>query len=188
MRYLFLFLTLAPLFLRAQQENALEEDLKALQDEVARSLKAADQVLEEQKVKLERIAGMTADKAKQQLMENMVGDARMAAARSIKQIREETERAARREGIKILSLAVQRYASEHVAEGTVSVVDLPNDEMKGRIIGREGRTIKSFESMTGTTLLIDETPDSVLVSSFDPVRRETARRPASTAVSPPMDM
>ena len=106
----------------------------------------------------------------------MVADARHAAARSVQQVREETERHGRREAMKILSLAVQRYAAEHVAESTVSVVDLPSDDMKGRIIGREGRNIRAFELATGVDVIIDDTPGAVIVSGFDPVRREVARQ------------
>jgi ribonuclease Y len=106
----------------------------------------------------------------------MVGSARLASAKSIQQVREETERSSRREATKFLSLAIQRYASEHVAERTISLVDLPNDEMKGRIIGREGRNIRAFEMATGVDLIIDDTPGAVLISGFDPVRREIARQ------------
>ncbi len=105
-----------------------------------------------------------------------MGDARHAAARTIQQVREDTERQARRESMKIISLAVQRYAAEHVAESTVSVVDLPSDDMKGRIIGREGRNIRAFELATGIDVIIDDTPGAVIVSGFDPVRREVARQ------------
>jgi ribonuclease Y len=122
------------------------------------------------------VAGLSQEKAKQILMEKMVGDARHAAAKSIQEVRQESERAARREAIKILSLAVQRYAADHVAESTVSVVDLPNDEMKGRIIGREGRNIRAFEMASGVDVIIDDTPGAVVVSGFDPVRREVARQ------------
>ncbi len=156
--------------------GAQEEELKSRVDEVERARAKAERFLEEQNLKLERIAGMTAERARQQIMENMVGEARMAAAQSIKQVREETERTSRREAIKILSLAVQRYASEHVAESTVSVVDLPSDDMKGRIIGREGRNIRAFELATGIDVIIDDTPGAVIVSGFDPVRREVARQ------------
>lgn len=156
--------------------DTLDEELRVRQEGLARSAQEIDRILTEQNAKLERIAGLTAERAKQQLMENMVGDARIAAAQSIKQVREETERNARREAIKILSLAVQRYASEHVAESTVSVVDLPNDDMKGRIIGREGRNIRAFEQASGIDVIIDDTPGAVIVSGFDPVRREVARQ------------
>ncbi|MCB1182022.1 ribonuclease Y [bacterium] len=147
----------------------LQEQLRGERDDLQRTLA-------EQKARLEQIAGMSADNARQHLMESMVNDARHAAARSVQQVREETERTSRRESMKILSLAIQRYAAEHVAEGTVSVVDLPGDDMKGRIIGREGRNIRAFELATGVDVIIDDTPGAVIVSGFDPVRREVARQ------------
>ena len=156
--------------------DALDEELRGQQAELTEGRAELKRVVAEQNQILQQIAGMTADRAKQQLMDKMIGDARLAAGQSIKQIREETERTARREAIKILSLAVQRYASEHVAESTVSVVDLPNDDMKGRIIGREGRNIRAFELVTGIDVIIDDTPGAVIVSGFDPVRREVARQ------------
>jgi ribonuclease Y len=156
--------------------DRLDEELRARGQEVARNERLVTAALEEQNHRLEQIAGMSPERAKQVLMENMVGEARLASAKSIQGVREETERASRREAMKILSLAVQRYAAEHVAESTISVVDLPNDEMKGRIIGREGRNIRAFEMATGVDVIIDDTPGAVIVSGFDPVRREVARQ------------
>ena len=156
--------------------DQLDENLRTRQEETDRDRQRLSGLLAEQNTKLEQVAGMSADHARQQLMENMVGSARLAASKSIQQVREETERSSRREAIKILSLAIQRYASDHVAERTISVVDLPNDEMKGRIIGREGRNIRAFELATGVDLIIDDTPGAVIVSGFDPVRREVARQ------------
>jgi ribonuclease Y len=150
--------------LRRRQLELVDRD-----DELTRLHEAARQ-------KLEEVAGLSAENARQILMENMVSEARHAAAKSIQQVRQETERSSRREAMKILSLAVQRYAAEHVAESTVSVVDLPSDEMKGRIIGREGRNIRAFELTTGVDVIIDDTPGAVVVSGFDPVRREVARQ------------
>jgi ribonuclease Y len=161
-----------------QQDEELRRRLAA----VDRDRETLSRGLEEQQGLLERIAGYSAESAKQHLMEMMVSDARLSSARSVQQVREETERTAKREAIKILSLAVQRYASEHVAERTVSVVDLPNDEMKGRIIGREGRNIRSFEMATGVDVIIDDTPGAVVVSGFDPVRREVARQSLETLI------
>ena len=156
--------------------DQLDENLRTRQEEMDRDRQRLSGLIAEQNTKLEQVAGMSADHAKNQLMDNMVGSARLAASKSIQQVREETERSSRREAIKILSLAIQRYASEHVAERTISVVDLPNDEMKGRIIGREGRNIRAFELATGVDLIIDDTPGAVIVSGFDPVRREVARQ------------
>jgi ribonucrease Y len=156
--------------------DELDAGVRTRQMDLEIAEKEIKKTLVQQKEKLEEVAGLSAEKARNILMDKMVGDARMAAAKTIQQVREETERTSRREAMKILSLAVQRYAAEHVAESTVSVVDLPSDEMKGRIIGREGRNIRSFELTTGIDLIIDDTPGAVIVSGFDPVRREVARQ------------
>lgn len=156
--------------------DQLDETLRVRHEEIDRDRRRLSGLLDEQNAKLEQVAGMSAERARQQLMENMIGAARLAAGKSIQQVREETEHSSRREAIKILSLAIQRYASGHVAERTISVVDLPNDEMKGRIIGREGRNIRAFELATGVDLIIDDTPGAVIISGFDPVRREIARQ------------
>ncbi len=162
-----------------QKETRLDEqsaEVRERNEKLTADQSALDKVLAEQNQKLEQIAGMSAEHAKQHLMENLINDARHAAAKSVQSVREETERTSRRESMKILSLAIQRYASEHVAESTVSVVDLPSDDMKGRIIGREGRNIRAFEMSTGVDVIIDDTPGAVIVSGFDPVRREVARQ------------
>jgi len=156
--------------------DRLDVEVRDREASVLRDRQQVDGMQAEQRQRLEQIAGMSAEKAREELIEDMVADARLAAARSIQQVREETERNARRESMKIISLAVQRYASEHVAESTVSVVDLPSDDMKGRIIGREGRNIRAFELATGVDVIIDDTPGAVIVSGFDPVRREIARQ------------
>ncbi len=168
-----------------KKESRLDEaesDVKQRQKNLDQSEREISSALSEQQTKLEQIAGLSAEKAQKILMDKMVGDARMASAKTIKLVREETERNSRREAMKILSLAVQRYAADHVAENTVSVVDLPSDEMKGRIIGREGRNIRSFELATGIDLIIDDTPGAVIVSGFDPVRREVARQSLETLI------
>src|SRR5687767_4754669 len=108
-------------------------------------------------------------------MQRMEAQAEADAANRLREIRETARRNAEREAKKIVALAVQRIAAEHTAETTVSAVSLPNDEMKGRIIGREGRNIRAFELATGVDVIIDDTPDTVVVSCFDPIRRETAR-------------
>lgn len=156
--------------------DLLDEELRQRQQDVQKREEELARLHQSVQVRLEQVAGLSAEKAQQILMEKMVADARHAAAKSIQQVREESERTSRREAMKILSLAVQRYAAEHVAESTVSVVDLPNDEMKGRIIGREGRNIRAFELATGVDVIIDDTPGAVVVSGFDPVRREVARQ------------
>ena len=125
--------------------------------------------------KLEEISGYTAEEAKDELLARMESETRHEMAQKLDeletQFKEESEAKARN----ILSLAIQRCAADHVAESTISVVNLPNDEMKGRIIGREGRNIQKLETLTGVELIIDDTPEAITVSGFDPVRREVAR-------------
>jgi ribonucrease Y len=125
--------------------------------------------------KLESLAGLSAEEAKRQLMTAMEEEAKAAAAQRIREVKEEARRDAEREAKKIISLAIQRIAADHTAETTVSVVALPSDEMKGRIIGREGRNIRAFEQFTGIDVIIDDTPEAVVLSGFDPIRREVAR-------------
>ncbi len=131
--------------------------------------------LREQRQMLEKIASMTAEDAKRQLMVSMEDEAKYEAAKSIKRIEDEAKEEADKKAKNIISLAIQRYASDYVAEATVSVVNLPNDEMKGRIIGREGRNIRALEAATGIDLIIDDTPEAVILSCYDPLRREIAR-------------
>jgi ribonuclease Y len=152
----------------------LDEDLKQKLEQADKDQRQLQGVIAEQNQKLEHIAGLSAENAKRMLMDNLVADAKHSAAKTVKQIREESERLAKREAQKILSTAMYRYAADHVAEEAISVVDLPNDEMKGRIIGREGRNIRAFELATGVDVIIDDTPEAVIISGFDPVRREIA--------------
>jgi len=128
-----------------------------------------------QQAKLEEISGMSSTEAKRELMDSMEDEAKHDAAKRIKAIEDEARETADRKAKEIISLAVQRYAGEYVAEKTVSVVPLPSDEMKGRIIGREGRNIRALEAATGIDLIIDDTPEAVILSGFNPVRREVAR-------------
>ena len=134
-----------------------------------------ERMVAEERRRLESLAGMSADQAKQELIQRLEKEAEADAANRIREIRETARRDAEREAKKIVALAVQRVAAEHTSEITVSAVALPNDEMKGRIIGREGRNIRAFELATGVDVIIDDTPDTVVVSCFDPVRREVAR-------------
>src|SRR5262249_39099038 len=129
----------------------------------------------EETARLERIAGMSAEDARVQLIVTIENEARAEAARRSTEIREQAQRNAEREARKVIALAIQRYAGEHVSDSAVSVVHLPSDDMKGRIIGREGRNIRSFEVITGVDVIIDDTPEAVILSGFDPVRREIAR-------------
>src|SRR6266446_1966115 len=124
---------------------------------------------------LEQIAHMTTAEAKQQLMDRMLSDARAEAAEKLRRTEEEAKELARKRASFYTSLAIQRFAADHVVESSVSVVTLPSEEMKGRIIGREGRNIRAFETATGVDLIIDDTPEAVIISGFDPIRREIAR-------------
>jgi ribonuclease Y len=134
-----------------------------------------DKMVGEERRRLEQLAGLSAAEAKAELIRRMEEEAHADAANRLREIRETAKRNADREAKKIVALAVQRIAADHTAEITVSAVALPKDEMKGRIIGREGRNIRAFELATGVDVIIDDTPDSVVVSCFDPVRREVAR-------------
>lgn len=152
-----------------------EQGLAAKEQLVMQKSDKIDQLVEEQRKQLEKISGMTASEAKSLLMESMENEAKMDAAKKIKLIEEEARETADKKSKEIISLAIQRYAGEYVAERTVSVVPLPSDEMKGRIIGREGRNIRALEAATGIDLIIDDTPEAVILSGFNPVRREVAR-------------
>ena len=154
------------------REQQLRES-QAVADEARRE---AERLQAEQVRRLEEVAGLSADEARRRVSASIEAEARAQAARQIKRIHDETERTARRQAQKILSTAVQRYAADHVAEESVSVIDLPSDEMKGRIIGREGRNIRCFEEAAGVDVIIDDTPEAVVLSSFDPLRREVASR------------
>src|SRR2546421_1387701 len=132
-------------------------------------------LIADERRRLEQMAGMSAQDAKAELVRRIEEEAQADAANRVLEIREAARRNAEREAKKIVALAIQRIAAEHTAESTVSAVSLPNDEMKGRIIGREGRNIRAFELATGVDVIIDDTPDTVVVSCFDPVRREIAR-------------
>jgi ribonuclease Y len=134
-----------------------------------------DKLLGEERRRLEQLAGLSAADAKAELVHRMEEEAHADAANKIREIRETAKRNAEREAKKIIALAIQRIAAEQSVEATVSAVSLPNDEMKGRIIGREGRNIRAFELATGVDVIIDDTPDTVVVSCFDPIRREIAR-------------
>ena len=134
-----------------------------------------NRLIEEERRKLERIAGISAGEAKEILISSMESEARHEASKLIKRIETETREISNRKAQEILALAVKRYASDYVAEESVSVVNLPNDEMKGRIIGREGRNIRALEAATGIDLIIDDTPEAVVLSGFNPIRREVAK-------------
>jgi ribonuclease Y len=152
-----------------------EKGIQQQEREIVEKDKKVIALLEKQRAQLENIAKMTSEEAKHLLIESMESEARHEAAKRIKRIEDETREVADKKSKEILSLAIQRYAGEYVAEKTVSVVTLPNEEMKGRIIGREGRNIRALEAATGVDLIIDDTPEAVILSGFNPVRREIAR-------------
>jgi ribonuclease Y len=154
-----------------RREKTLIQQEKTIQEQE----KKVTALLEKQRIQLENIARMSSEEAKRLLMEAMENEAKHEAAKGIKKIEEEAKELADKKSKEIISLAVQRYSGEYVAERTVSVVNLPNEEMKGRIIGREGRNIRALEAATGIDLIIDDTPEAVILSGFNPVRREIAR-------------
>ncbi|RLB13588.1 MAG: ribonuclease Y, partial [Deltaproteobacteria bacterium] len=160
---------------RERDISRKEKNLGIREEEIERTKIKYNQLIEEQKRQLEKISGLTAEQAKELLVRAMENEARYEGAKIIKRIENETKEQADKKATKIMATAIQRYAGDFVAEHTVSVVQLPNDEMKGRIIGREGRNIRALEAATGIDLIIDDTPEAVILSGFNPVRREVAR-------------
>ena len=152
-----------------------EEDLARKLQKVAETQAEADKIKLQQLETLEKISELTQDQAKAYLLKTVEDDVRHEAAMKIKEIEQQLKDEAEDKAREVISTAIQRCAADHAAEVTVSVVTLPNDEMKGRIIGREGRNIRTLETITGVDLIIDDTPEAITVSSFDPVRREIAR-------------
>ncbi len=151
---------------RKAEERAAELDVRSAE---------LDQFAAQRRAELERVAGLTADQAKAELVAGIENQAKREAALIVRDIEGEARREGGKRARKIVTLAIQRVASEQTSESVVSVLHLPGDEMKGRIIGREGRNIRAFESVTGVNLIIDDTPEAVLLSCFDPVRREVGR-------------
>jgi len=167
---------------KAEQLEKRENDIVRLEKDIAHRTERIEtdekkfhDLIEEQKRQLEKISGLTAEQAKELLIRAMENEARYEGAKLIKRIENETREEADKKSKKIIATAIQRYAGDFVAERTVSVVQLPSDEMKGRIIGREGRNIRALEAATGIDLIIDDTPEAVILSGFNPVRREVAR-------------
>jgi ribonuclease Y len=152
-----------------------DTDLKGRESEVQVRRTELDRLIAAQTAQLERVAGMSVEDARSQLIAAIENEARAEATKLVAEVRDTAQRNAEREARRVMTLAMQRYAAEHVSESSVSVVHLPSDDMKGRIIGREGRNIRSFEVITGVDVIIDDTPEAVILSGFDPVRREIAR-------------
>ncbi|MBU1084168.1 MAG: ribonuclease Y [Candidatus Omnitrophota bacterium] len=167
---------------KASLMDQKEKDLKQVEEaatlkheEAARKKDEMERLIQDEKVKLQEISGMSKEQAKSMLIEKMTAEARQDAALEVKRIQEETKEKADREARKIVGLAIQKCAVDHTVETTVSVVHLPSEEMKGRIIGREGRNIRALEMATGVDIIIDDTPEAVIISGFDKFRREIAR-------------
>jgi ribonuclease Y len=160
---------------KEREQAALRKNL----EEKSRSLELKQQELEkavaEENIRLERTSGLSREEAKRILMENLLNEARGEAAHMLKDVRDKARDEAKREAQKLIVQAIQRTAADHSVETTVSVLNIQSDEMKGRIIGREGRNIRAFEAATGVDVIVDDTPEAVILSAFDPFRREVAR-------------
>jgi ribonuclease Y len=160
---------------KTDQLERKTEELNQRINQVHKTQEEADRLRDEQLASLERISGLTRDEAKDYLVSTIEHEAQHDAAVKLREINQDLRDNAERVARELISTAIQRCAADQVAEATVSVVPLPNDEMKGRIIGREGRNIRTLETLTGVDLIIDDTPETITLSSFDPVRREIAR-------------
>lgn len=169
-----------------QKESELvdwEKKLSKQEKDIQEKEQKCDQLLDEQERRLQEISGLTAEEAKNRLLKDIESKTRHESAKMIRQIEMEAKENADKKAKEILATAIQRYAGEYVSEQTVSVVELPSEEMKGRIIGREGRNIRSLESATGVDLIIDDTPETVVLSAYNPLRREKARQVLERLIS-----
>lgn len=163
-------------FERKEQElNKKERDIQSRERSLVEKENHYANLIKEQTLVLQRLSGISQEEARQEFFKRVEEESRFEAAKLIKRIEDEAKENAEKKAKEIISLAIQRYSSDYVADATVSAVSLPSDEMKGRIIGREGRNIRSFEAATGVDLVIDDTPELVTLSAHDPVRREIAR-------------
>lgn len=160
---------------REQEISKREKDYGIRERGIQEKENHYSQLIKEQTQMLERISGLSSEEAKQELLRRIEEESRFEAAKLIKKIEDEAKENAEKKAKEIMGLAVERYSSDYVADATITAVTLPNDEMKGRIIGREGRNIRALEAATGVDLIVDDTPEVVTLSAFDPVRREIAR-------------
>jgi ribonuclease Y len=160
---------------RAESLDKREHQLSSTAGQIEKRAKDLEDAIAEEKNRLEALAGMTSDEARAVLMQRIEDDVKHDAAQMIREVETRAREEADKKARNIVGIAIQRVAADHTAESTVSVVHIPSDDMKGRIIGREGRNIRAFEQMTGINLIIDDTPEAVILSSFDPVRREVGR-------------
>jgi ribonuclease Y len=168
---------------RAESVDKREHQLSSQQGQIAKREKDLEDMIEDERNRLESLAGMTADQARDELINRIRDDVSREAAQIIREAETRAREEADKKARNIVGIAIQRVAADHTAESTVSVVHIPSDDMKGRIIGREGRNIRAFEQMTGINLIIDDTPEAVVLSSFDPVRREIGRITLETAIA-----
>ena len=160
---------------KADSLDKKENSLKVKEEELARTQAKVDQLSEQRVQELERISGLTSEQAKEQLLKTVEEEIKIETAKLVKELENQAKEEADKKAKEIVVNAIQKCATDHVSETTISVVSLPNDEMKGRIIGREGRNIRTLETLTGIDLIIDDTPEAVILSGFDPIRREIAR-------------
>ncbi|MGH2575711.1 MAG: ribonuclease Y [Ignavibacteria bacterium] len=155
--------------------DKLENDLKQKTVILLEKEEKVDSLIQEQNIKLEKISGLTTDDAKKILMENLFNEAKMECAQKLKEIRDDMRLEAKRLAKNLIIQAIQRSAADHSVETTVSVLNIQNDELKGRIIGKEGRNVRAFEAATGVDIIVDDTPEAITISAFDPFRREVAK-------------
>lgn len=160
---------------KEREQGNLKRDLEQLSRSLDAREKELERLVAEENTRLEHAAGMSREEAKRQLIENMANEARTEAAHLMKEIRDKARDEAKKEAQKLIVQAIQRTAADHSVETTVSVLNIQSDEMKGRIIGREGRNIRAFEAVTGVDVIVDDTPEAVILSGFDAFRREVAR-------------
>ena len=160
---------------KAEQMERKEGSLAKREEELAKMREDVAKLNEQRVQELERISGLTSEQAKEYLLKTVEEEVKIDTAKMVKELESRAKEEASKKAKEYVVTAIQKCAADHVAETTISVVQLPNDEMKGRIIGREGRNIRTLETMTGVDLIIDDTPEAVILSAFDPIRREVAR-------------